>query len=93
MGRLAAGHNEVEIPSRDSTDEIGAMARSVEVFKQNAIARKQADRRIRFMAHHDTLTGLTNRARLLPKAMAFPAPDWACRIMKRKKPMRRSTGK
>jgi diguanylate cyclase (GGDEF)-like protein len=65
MGRLAAGHNEVEIPSRDSTDEIGAMARSVEVFKQNAIARKQADRRIRFMAHHDTLTGLTNRARLI----------------------------
>jgi diguanylate cyclase (GGDEF)-like protein len=29
------------------------------------IARKQADRRIRFMAHHDTLTGLTNRARLI----------------------------
>jgi diguanylate cyclase (GGDEF)-like protein len=65
MGRLAAGDNEVVIPSCDSTDEIGAMARSVEVFKQNAIARKQADRRIRFMAHHDTLTGLTNRARLI----------------------------
>jgi len=65
MGRLAAGDNEVEIPSRGSTDEIGAMARSVEVFKQNAIARKQGDRRIRFMAHHDTLTGLTNRARLI----------------------------
>ena len=65
MGRLAAGDNEVEIPSRDSTDEIGAMAKSVEAFKQNAIARKQADRRISFMAHHDTLTGLTNRARLI----------------------------
>jgi diguanylate cyclase (GGDEF)-like protein len=65
MGRLAAGDNEVAIPSRDSTDEIGAMARSVEVFKQNAIARKRADRRIRFMAHHDTLTGLTNRGRLI----------------------------
>lgn len=46
MGRLAAEDSEVEIPSRDSTDEIGAMARSVEVFKQNLIARKQADRRI-----------------------------------------------
>jgi hypothetical protein len=29
------------------------------------IAQKQADRRIRFMAHHDTLTGLINRARLI----------------------------
>jgi methyl-accepting chemotaxis protein len=39
MGRLAAGDNSVEIPSRDSTDEIGAMAKAVEVFKQNAIER------------------------------------------------------
>jgi HAMP domain-containing protein len=39
MGRLAAGDNAVEIPSRDSTDEIGAMAKAVEVFKQNAIER------------------------------------------------------
>jgi methyl-accepting chemotaxis protein len=39
MGRLAAGDNTVEIPSRDSADEIGAMAKAVEVFKQNAIER------------------------------------------------------
>jgi methyl-accepting chemotaxis protein len=39
MGRLASGDNAVEIPSRDSTDEIGAMAKAVEVFKQNAIER------------------------------------------------------
>jgi methyl-accepting chemotaxis protein len=39
MTRLAAGDNAVEIPSRDSTDEIGDMAKAVEVFKQNAIAR------------------------------------------------------
>ena len=39
MQRLAAGDNEVEIPSRDSRDEIGAMAKAVEVFKQNAIER------------------------------------------------------
>jgi methyl-accepting chemotaxis protein len=39
MQRLAAGDNQVEIPSRDSKDEIGAMAKAVEIFKQNAIER------------------------------------------------------
>ena len=37
MARLAAGERDVEVPARDSTDEIGAMARAVDVFKQNAI--------------------------------------------------------
>ena len=37
MGRLADGDNTVEIPSRDNQDEIGDMARAVEVFKQHAI--------------------------------------------------------
>ncbi len=41
MGKLAGGDRETEIPSRDGTDEIGDMARAVEVFKQNAI---EADR-------------------------------------------------
>ncbi|MGP0094832.1 MAG: methyl-accepting chemotaxis protein [Xanthobacteraceae bacterium] len=39
MGKLAAGDVKAEIPSRDSTDEIGAMAKAVDVFKQNAIER------------------------------------------------------
>ncbi|MBK8174019.1 MAG: HAMP domain-containing protein [Rhodospirillales bacterium] len=39
MSKLAAGDNEVAIPALNSKDEIGAMARSVEVFKQNAIER------------------------------------------------------
>jgi methyl-accepting chemotaxis protein len=39
MQQLAAGDHAVEIPSRDSTDEIGAMARAVEVFRENAIER------------------------------------------------------
>jgi methyl-accepting chemotaxis protein len=37
MMRLATGDNAVEIPARGNTDEIGDMARAVEVFKQNGI--------------------------------------------------------
>jgi methyl-accepting chemotaxis protein len=37
MTRLAAGDKASAIPSRDSRDEIGDMARAVEVFRQNAI--------------------------------------------------------
>lgn len=38
MGKLAAGDHGVEVPARDSHDEVGDMARAVEVFKENAIA-------------------------------------------------------
>jgi methyl-accepting chemotaxis protein len=43
MGRLAAGDTDAEIPSRDATDEIGAMAKAVEVFKQNAVERMRLE--------------------------------------------------
>ncbi len=37
MTKLAAGDDAVEVPARDNADEIGDMARAVEVFKQNGI--------------------------------------------------------
>jgi methyl-accepting chemotaxis protein len=37
MGKLAEGDHSVEIPARDAKDEIGAMAKAVDVFKQNMI--------------------------------------------------------
>jgi methyl-accepting chemotaxis protein len=37
MTRMAAGDLTVEIPARGATDEIGDMARAVEVFKQNGV--------------------------------------------------------
>ena len=37
MTGLAAGNTEAEVPARDNTDEIGEMARAVEVFRQQAI--------------------------------------------------------
>ncbi len=37
MGRLAEGDNTVEVPGVDRRDEIGDMARTVQVFKENAL--------------------------------------------------------
>jgi len=37
MTRLARNDTTTAIPSRDDRDEVGAMARAVEVFKNNAI--------------------------------------------------------
>jgi methyl-accepting chemotaxis protein len=63
MTQLATGDTETEVPGRESTDEIGEMARAVEVFRQQAIenrrlARAQAseqsakERRQKAMDHH-----------------------------------------
>ncbi|MBK1842632.1 CHASE3 domain-containing protein [Azospirillum sp. YIM B02556] len=45
MGKLAAGDNGVQIDGQERRDEIGAMAKAVEVFKRNAIdnARLEAE--------------------------------------------------
>ncbi|KQP42367.1 chemotaxis protein [Methylobacterium sp. Leaf104] len=39
MSRLAAGETAVTVPSQDAVDEMGQMAKVVDVFRQNAIAR------------------------------------------------------
>jgi methyl-accepting chemotaxis protein len=41
MERLATGDTAVDIPSTDARDEIGAMARTVIVFRDNALEREQ----------------------------------------------------
>src|SRR5581483_4728975 len=43
MGKLAAGEYGVVIPSRDSNDEMGAMAKAVEVFKHNGEDRSRLE--------------------------------------------------
>ncbi len=54
MTHLAQGDNAIEIPERESTDEIGAMARAVEVFKQNAIEnRRMAEAKVKEQAARD----------------------------------------
>lgn len=43
MGEMAKGRDDVEVPGQDSTDELGEMARAVEVFRQNAQKMKQLE--------------------------------------------------
>lgn len=40
---LAQGKLEVEVPSADAQDEVGDMARSVQIFKENAIERQRLE--------------------------------------------------
>jgi methyl-accepting chemotaxis protein len=44
MGRLAEGNLTIEIPATDHRDEIGDMAKAVQVFKDNAIRIEQLNR-------------------------------------------------
>ena len=41
MEQLATGDTSVDIPATDAKDEIGAMARTVIVFRDNALEREQ----------------------------------------------------
>jgi methyl-accepting chemotaxis protein len=43
MQELAAGRLAVNVPGRERSDEIGVMARTVEIFKQNALAMRRME--------------------------------------------------
>jgi methyl-accepting chemotaxis protein len=45
MQKLAAGDVTTHVPSKESSDEIGEMARTLEVFRENMIARQEAQLR------------------------------------------------
>jgi methyl-accepting chemotaxis protein len=55
MGRLATGETDIEIPSRDRLDEIGAMAKAVDIFKANALERIRLETRQREAAAHSAV--------------------------------------
>ncbi len=46
MGRLAAGDFSVDVKGKERTDEIGAMAKAVEVFKANGVALVENQREV-----------------------------------------------
>lgn len=43
MADLAAGRNNITVPDADRTDELGDMARAVQVFRDTAVAKGEAD--------------------------------------------------
>ena len=43
MDSLSAGNTNIDLDKMQSTDELGSMAKSVEVFKQNAIAKQRLE--------------------------------------------------
>ena len=43
MGRLAGGDVAIEVPSLDRRDEVGEIARAVQVFKENTVAKQQME--------------------------------------------------
>jgi methyl-accepting chemotaxis protein len=60
MGRLAAGDLSVEAPAADRTDEVGAMAQALQVFRDNAVEarrlqQEQADQQAAKMARAQRL--------------------------------------
>ena len=68
MGRLASGDLGITTPETERRDEIGAMARAVQVFKEQAIRKGVLETELRealdsaaHMSTHDYLTGLPNR--------------------------------
>ena len=67
MRALAQGDLSVEIEGAERRDEIGAMAKSVTVFKNNALERRRAERdaaSARAAAEAERTTGSAERARL-----------------------------
>ena len=61
MAALAQGNLEIEIPDRRRRDEIGAMAKTVEVFKENMVKARRLSSEVAHLAHYDALTNLPNR--------------------------------
>jgi methyl-accepting chemotaxis protein len=67
MAKLSSGELATGIPALDRVDEVGRMARAVEVFKQNAVERlrleaetKQQEERA-WQDKHDALVGMADR--------------------------------
>jgi diguanylate cyclase (GGDEF)-like protein len=73
LRELAHGNKAVEIPFTGRSDEVGDTARAAQSFRDSLVhmeeleverreAEMKADQHIRFLAHHDALTALPNRA-------------------------------
>lgn len=70
MGTLAAGDTDIEIEGKDRSDEIGHMAESVEVFRQNIVKARELEARQKEM---EARAARERREGMLKMADAFEA--------------------
>ena len=84
MAKLARGDLSAEVPARDATDEIGDMARAVEVFKLNMIkagdlaaeqSREQSRKAARQQAIDACIAGFDSSVRSLLELLAAAATE------------------
>ncbi|MEC4727306.1 sensor domain-containing diguanylate cyclase [Shewanella sp. D64] len=61
MTQLSRNDLNIDISGSERKDEVGNMAKAMKIFKHNAIERDQLQKKLKHMAHHDTLTGLPTR--------------------------------
>ncbi len=74
---LSEGNLAANIEGATRSDELGTLARSLVVFRNNLLDKQLAEEKVAHMARHDTMTGLPNRSsmrRFLHKAVTECAP-------------------
>ncbi|KAF7764828.1 hypothetical protein PCIT_b0912 [Pseudoalteromonas citrea] len=61
MNQLADNNLAVNIGVAERQDEVGYMAKALNIFKKNAIERDKLQQQLVYLANHDPLTGLPSR--------------------------------
>ena len=59
--RLAAGKLDLAVRHTQRKDDLGTLARSLEIFRTGLLEKRRSEEQIAHMARHDLLTGLSNR--------------------------------
>ncbi len=60
--RLTSGLLDIDVGYRDRQDEIGTLARSLDIFRMHVLDKVISERKVSHLARHDALTDLPNRS-------------------------------